>query len=439
MTGAEASSPDLLLTQLGLVKSQLECVLQFCGKPKRHHHEVLQQIKTGIQKLLGEESSSQIPPTEAGKNGSVAATVPGPKMVKKTVQKAEKVAKTKEGKKTAQHRPVGKIAKTTDLENDATRVTLYVGAGVTRNGELHANCTFSMYTRFFLLEAGIPFKVELINLDDKPAWFVEGNPGGTCPAAVIDGEWICDSKLIVAKAKELFAESSEACQMMVQECGLDWSGLQGRFLGKFFGWLFASGSEADQSAAKAGVTDVLTELSSHLGDGRLLICGDKLSEADTSWLPLLCLSELLLNEYKGFDVRARYPHLAAYLDRGLARPLFRRCLGDDYVEVALHTFDTHPKFAGKFTRPRITLYVGAGVTRNGELHANCTFSMYTRFFLLEAGIPFRHVFIDLNKKPTWFIAENPGGTCPAAIIDGQWVIDSKMIVAQVYGGGSHSY
>ena len=176
----------------------------------------------------------------------------------------------------------------------------------------------------------------------------------------------------------MYVESSAPCKALVQECSLDWAGLNGSLIGKFFGWMFVNGSETDQAGAKGGLMDVLGELETHL-EGRSLICGEDLSEADTLWAPMLGLVSVMLNEYKGYDLPGRYPNLGGYLARVHARPLYRRCLGPDFVEVAVNAFDTHPKFAGKFTRPRITLCIGAGKKRNGELHANCSFSMYLRW------------------------------------------------------------
>ena len=44
----------------------------------------------------------------------------------------------------------------------------------------------------------------------------------------------------------------------------------------------------------------------------------------------------------------------------------------------------------------------------GELQPVCSFSMGVRWLMLEAGIDFKVVVVDLSNKPAWFESETEG-------------------------------
>ncbi|KAF4347758.1 hypothetical protein G4B88_002949 [Cannabis sativa] len=61
---------------------------------------------------------------------------------------------------------------------------------------LLGDCPFSQRVLLTLEEKKIPYNRHLINLSDKPAWFLQVNPGGKVPIVKFDEKWVPDSDVI---------------------------------------------------------------------------------------------------------------------------------------------------------------------------------------------------------------------------------------------------
>ncbi|CAL5411632.1 unnamed protein product [Camellia sinensis] len=67
-------------------------------------------------------------------------------------------------------------------------------------------CPFTQRVLLTLEEKKIPYKIHLINISDKPQWFLEANPEGKVPVIKFDEEWISDSDVIVSHIEEKFPD-----------------------------------------------------------------------------------------------------------------------------------------------------------------------------------------------------------------------------------------
>ncbi|KAJ6350175.1 hypothetical protein OIU78_006364, partial [Salix suchowensis] len=72
------------------------------------------------------------------------------------------------------------------------------------------DCPFCQRVLLSLEEKKIPYKSHLINLGDKPQWFLDINPEGKVPVVKIDDKWVADSDVIVGMLEEKYPEPSLA-------------------------------------------------------------------------------------------------------------------------------------------------------------------------------------------------------------------------------------
>jgi len=65
-------------------------------------------------------------------------------------------------------------------------------------------CPFVERSRIVLLEKAVPYELELIDLRNKPAWFLAISPMGKVPVLVCDGQPIFESMVINELLEELY-------------------------------------------------------------------------------------------------------------------------------------------------------------------------------------------------------------------------------------------
>ncbi|MGK7922104.1 MAG: glutathione S-transferase family protein [Trichodesmium sp.] len=79
--------------------------------------------------------------------------------------------------------------------------------------DTNAWCPFCERVWFALEEKQIPFEVELINLRDKPQWYMDMVPTGLVPAVKIEGELVYESKDILLALEQKF----DSCPLLPRE------------------------------------------------------------------------------------------------------------------------------------------------------------------------------------------------------------------------------
>ncbi|GLT88961.1 hypothetical protein SLE2022_069670 [Rubroshorea leprosula] len=70
------------------------------------------------------------------------------------------------------------------------------------------DCPFSHRVLLTLKEKKIPYKMHLINVSDKPQWFLEISPEGKVPVVKFDDKWVPNSDVIVGILEEKYPEPS---------------------------------------------------------------------------------------------------------------------------------------------------------------------------------------------------------------------------------------
>ncbi|CAH2067381.1 unnamed protein product [Thlaspi arvense] len=70
------------------------------------------------------------------------------------------------------------------------------------------DCPFSQRVLLTLEEKKLPYKTHLINVSDKPHWFLNVSPEGKVPVVKLDGQWVADSDVIVGLLEDKYPEIS---------------------------------------------------------------------------------------------------------------------------------------------------------------------------------------------------------------------------------------
>ncbi|QKG72702.1 glutathione S-transferase family protein [Erythrobacter mangrovi] len=65
-------------------------------------------------------------------------------------------------------------------------------------------------------------------------------------------------------------------------------------------------------------------------------------------------------------------------------------------------------------------------------HKLCPYVQRAAIVMLEAGVPFERVDIDLGNKPDWFLAISPLGKTPVLEVDGTALFESQVIAEYLY-------
>ncbi len=186
-------------------------------------------------------------------------------------------------------------------------------------------CPYVERSRIVLLEKGLPHDVELIDLANKPAWFLEISPMGRVPVLLVDGRPVFESMVI----NELLNELEPAPPLFPQDPiaraeGRGWIVFANDVVmpaGSAAMLAIAGGAKGDALAKPLGtLRDALGKLEQKLGAGPFFL-GASFSLVDASYAPFFRRWRLV-EEWGAQEARilASFPKVSAWVDAMLARP-----------------------------------------------------------------------------------------------------------------------
>ncbi|CAH2036798.1 unnamed protein product [Thlaspi arvense] len=166
------------------------------------------------------------------------------------------------------------------------------------------DCPFSHRVVLTLEEKSVPYKMHLINLSDKPQWFLGISPNGTVPVLKIDDKWVSDSDIIVDVLEKKYPEPSLKTPTKFATVG-----------SKIFSTFgsFVKSKDRNDGTEKA-LLDELEALEKHLKthDGPF-IAGERVSAVDLSLAPKLYHLEVALGHFKSWSVPGSLSHVHRYM------------------------------------------------------------------------------------------------------------------------------
>ncbi|PWA65927.1 dehydroascorbate reductase 1 [Artemisia annua] len=206
-----------------------------------------------------------------------------------------------------------------------------------------------------LEEKHLPYELKLVDLANKPDWFLSISPEGKVPVAKLDDKWIPDSDVITQVVEEKYPDPSlvtppEKASVFVNtkfivlvflclrrnnlkpllvlahliaDCICSGSKIFSTYIG------FLKSKDANDGTEQALLNE-LSAFNDHIKENGPFINGEKISAADLSLIPKLYHLEIALGHYKKWTIPDSLPHLKTYMK---VHKLSLYCENDPFKQV----------------------------------------------------------------------------------------------------------
>ncbi|KZV17609.1 Dehydroascorbate reductase 1 isoform 1 [Dorcoceras hygrometricum] len=165
------------------------------------------------------------------------------------------------------------------------------------------DCPFTQRVLLTLEEKNLPYDVKLVNLTNKPDWFLEISPEGKVPVLKIDEQWIPDSDVITKALEEKFPEPPLATPVEKASVG-------SKIFSSFIGFLK---SKDPNDGTEQTLLSELTAFNDFIEKNGPFVNGKEVSAADLSLGPKLYHLEIALAHYKNWSVPDSLTYLKSYM------------------------------------------------------------------------------------------------------------------------------
>ncbi|CAF2257114.1 hypothetical protein HID58_030723 [Brassica napus] len=184
------------------------------------------------------------------------------------------------------------------------------------------DCPFSQRVLLTLEEKSLPYKMHLINLSDKPKWFLDISPGGKVPVLKIDGKWVPDSDVIVSLLEKKYPEPSLKTPPKFASVG-------SKIMSTFVAFL------TTKNSSDGPLLHELEALENHLKshDGPF-IAGETVSAVDLSLAPKLYHLEVALGHFKSWSVPGSLTHVHNYMHALFSLHSFEKTKAEEKYVIA---------------------------------------------------------------------------------------------------------
>ncbi|KAK6255817.1 Glutathione S-transferase [Theobroma cacao] len=184
-----------------------------------------------------------------------------------------------------------------------TPLEVCVKASVTTPNKL-GDCPFCQRVLLTFEEKHLPYDMKLVDLANKPEWFLQISPEGKVPVAKLDEKWVPDSDVITQSLEEKYPDPPLVTPPEKASVG-------SKIFSTFIGFL------KSKDPADGTVQALLNELSSfndYIKENGPFINGEKISAADLSLGPKLYHLEIALGHYKKWSVPDTLPYVKSYME-----------------------------------------------------------------------------------------------------------------------------
>ncbi|PIA38884.1 hypothetical protein AQUCO_02700233v1 [Aquilegia coerulea] len=170
------------------------------------------------------------------------------------------------------------------------------------------DCPFTQRVLLTLEEKKVPYKLHLIDVSNKPQWFMEANPEGKVPCVKFDGKWTPDSDVITQILEEKYPEPS----LVTPPEG---SNIFSSFV------KFLKSKDASDGSEQA-LVDELKALEDHLKEHGPYVNGENVSAVDLSLAPKLYHLVVALGHFKEWSIPKDLTYVNSYVELLFARESF---------------------------------------------------------------------------------------------------------------------
>ncbi|XAR72054.1 Glutathione dehydrogenase (ascorbate) [Bertholletia excelsa] len=176
------------------------------------------------------------------------------------------------------------------------------------------DCPFSQRVLLTLEEKNVPYKMHLINVSDKPKWFLDVNPEGKVPVIKFDDKFIPDSDVIVGIIEEKYPTPSFSPPPEVASVG-------SKIFPSFVKFLK---SKDPSDGSEQALLDELKALDEHLKAHGPYVNGENICAVDLSLAPKLYHLEIALGHFKGWKIPESLTHVHNYMKSLFSRESFEK-------------------------------------------------------------------------------------------------------------------
>ncbi|KAJ0660105.1 putative glutathione dehydrogenase (ascorbate) [Helianthus annuus] len=162
---------------------------------------------------------------------------------------------------------------------------------------------FTQRVLLTLEEKHLPYDLKLVDLGNKPDWFLSISPEGKVPVAKVDDKWIADSDVITQTVEEKFPDPSLVTPPEKASVG---SKIFSTYIG------FLKSKDANDGTEQALLNE-LSAFNDYIKENGPFINGKDISAADLSLGPKLYHMEIALGHFKKWSVPDSLPHLKTYM------------------------------------------------------------------------------------------------------------------------------
>nr|AFK45329.1 unknown [Medicago truncatula] len=165
------------------------------------------------------------------------------------------------------------------------------------------DCPFSQRVLLTLEEKHLPYEPKLVDLRNKPEWFLEISPEGKVPVINFDGKWVADSDLITQTLEEKYPSPPLVTPPEKATAG-------SKIFSTFIGFLK---SKDPNDGTEQALLNEPSPFNDYLKENGPFINGKDISAADLSLGPKLYHLEIALGHYKKWTVPDSLTFLKSYL------------------------------------------------------------------------------------------------------------------------------
>ncbi|XAR66315.1 Glutathione dehydrogenase (ascorbate) [Bertholletia excelsa] len=192
------------------------------------------------------------------------------------------------------------------------------------NPEALGDCPFCHRILLTLEEKKISYKMILINLSNKPQWFLEINPEGKVPVIKLDGKWVPDSDVIAGLLEEKYPSPPLSPPPEFASVG-------SKIFSSFV--TFLKNKDPSDGSEKI-LLDELKALEEHLKAHGPYVNGQNICAVDLSLVPKLYHLEVALDHFKGWKVPESFVCFHNYLKLIYARESFKKTAAEKKYMIA---------------------------------------------------------------------------------------------------------
>ncbi|GAA0141646.1 transferase [Lithospermum erythrorhizon] len=177
------------------------------------------------------------------------------------------------------------------------------------------DCPFSQRVLLTLEEKNVTYKMILINLQDKPEWFLKVNPQGSVPVIKFgDEKWISDSDVIVGIIEEKYPSPPLITPPEFATVG-------SKIFSSFVAFLKSKDSN---DGTEQTLLAELKAFDEHLEGHGPYVNGASISAVDLSLAPKLYHLEVALDHFKKWAVPESLSHVKNYMNLLFTRESFTK-------------------------------------------------------------------------------------------------------------------